>query len=74
MNQERSDYRMQRLVIHYLETWIANNNADLISSLREHITFLEESAEEASWSEWGHSEEIRRLGEDISGMQSFSFT
>jgi hypothetical protein len=57
-------------VIHDLEMRFANNNADLISSLQEHVTFLEESAEEASWSEWGHSEEIRRLGKDISRMRN----
>ncbi len=57
-------------MIHDLETRLANNNVILISSLQEHITFLEESAKEASWSEWGHSEEIRRLGEDISGMRN----
>ncbi len=57
-------------MIHDLETRLANNNADLISSLQERITFLEESAKEASWSEWGHSEEICRLGKDISGMRN----
>ena len=70
LDRERSNNCRQRFVIHNLETRLANNNANLISSLQEHITFLEESAEEASWSEWGHSEEIRGLGEDISEMRN----
>ena len=67
LDQERLDNHSQRNVIHDLEARLANNNADLISSLREHITL---SAEEASWSEWRHSEEIRQLGKDISGMRT----
>ncbi len=60
-------------MIHELEAWLANNNADKISELQEYITFLEESAEEASWTEVRHGEEIRRLEgivdcKNISGM------
>jgi hypothetical protein len=69
-DQLLSDYWSKHDEINDLEAWLANNNADLISELREHITFLEEAAEEASWSEWRHSEEIRRLGKDISGMRN----
>ncbi len=50
LDQEWLDNRSQRFVTHDLETRLANNNANLISELREHITFLEE------WSEWRHSD------------------
>jgi hypothetical protein len=48
-------------VIDDLQARLANNNADLISELQEIITSLEEAAEEASWTDWRQSEEIRRL-------------
>jgi hypothetical protein len=70
LDWEWSDNRSQWDVIHNLEARLANNNADLISELQEYITFLEESAEERSWTEWRHSEEICQLGEDISGMRN----
>ncbi len=44
-----------------LQARLAYNNADLISELQENITSLEEAAEEASWSNWRQSEEIRQL-------------
>jgi hypothetical protein len=56
-----SDYLSQRDMIDDLQAWLANNNADLISELQESITSLEEAAEEASWTDWRQSEEIRRL-------------
>ena len=67
LDWERLDNRSQCNLIHDLEARLANNNVDLISSLQEHITL---SAKERSWSEWRHSEEIRRLGKDISGMRT----
>jgi len=56
-----SDYWSQRDVIDDLKARLANNNADLISELQKNITSLEEAAEEASWTDWRQSEEIRRL-------------
>ncbi len=56
-----SDYWSQRDVIYDLQVRLANNNADFISELQENITSLEEAAEEASWTDWRQSEEIRRL-------------
>jgi hypothetical protein len=63
-------------VIDDLQARLANNNADLISELQvqENITSLEEAAEEASWTDWRQSEEIRRLegivdSENISRME-----
>ena len=56
-----SDYCSQRNVIDDLQARLANNNADLISQLNENITSLEEAADEASWTDWRQSEEIRRL-------------
>ena len=69
-----SDYWSQRDVINDLQARLANNNADLISELQEMITSLEEAAEEASWTDWRQSEEIRRLegivdSENISRME-----
>ena len=69
-----SDYWSQRDVIDDLQARLANNNADLISELQENITSLEEAAEEASWTDWRQSEEIRRLegivdSENISRME-----
>jgi hypothetical protein len=69
-----TDYRSQRVVINDLQARLANNNADLISRLQEIITSLEEAAEEASWTDWRQSEEIRRLegivdSENISRME-----
>ena len=55
------DYWSQRDVINDLQARLANYNADLISELQEMITSLEEAAEEASWTDWRQSEEIRRL-------------
>jgi hypothetical protein len=68
------DYWSQRDVINDLQAWLAYNNADLISELQEMITSLEEAAEEASWTDWSQSEEIRRLegivdSENISRME-----
>jgi len=56
-----------------LKAQLANNNADLISYLRE-TTSLDEAAEVASWTDWRQSEEIRRLegivdSENISRME-----
>ncbi len=55
-----------------LEAWLANNNAELISELRDTITTLqdtitslEEDVEAASWNEWHKNEEIRRLEEMV---------
>ena len=62
-NQLYSDYSSQRDVIDDLKAQLANNNADLISELQENITSLEEAAEEASWTDWRQSEEIRRLSQ-----------
>ncbi len=56
-----SDYLSHRDGIDDLQARLANNNADLISELQEHITSLEEAAKEASWTDWKQSEEIRRL-------------
>jgi len=56
-----SDYWSQRNVIDDLQARLANNNAELISELQENITSLEEAAEEASWTDWRQSEDIRRL-------------
>jgi len=56
-----SDYLSQRDMIDDLQAWLANKNAELISELQENITSLEEAAEEASWTDWRQSEEIRRL-------------
>ena len=69
-----SDYWSQRDVINDLQARLANNNADLFSELQEMITSLEEAAEEASWTDWRQSEEIRRLegivdSENISRME-----
>ena len=71
-----SDYWSQCDVIDDLQARLANNNADLISELQvqENITSLEEAAEEASWTDWRQSEEIRRLegivdSENISRME-----
>ena len=69
-----SDYWSQRDVTNDLQARLANNNADLISELQENITSLEEAAEEASWTDWRQSEEIRRLegivdSENISRME-----
>jgi hypothetical protein len=55
------DYWSQHDAINNLEAQLANNNANLISEHRENITSLEEAAEEASWTEWSHRDEIRRL-------------
>ncbi len=68
-----SDYWSQRNVIKDLQARLANNNADLISELQEMITSLEEASEEASWTDWRQSIEIRRLegivdSENISRM------
>ena len=70
LDREWSDNQHQCNVIHDLEACLANNNTNLISELQEYITILEESAKEASWSEWRHSEQIRRLGEDNSLMRN----
>jgi hypothetical protein len=56
-----SDYWSQRDVIKDLQARLANNNANLISELQEMITSLEEASEEASWTDWRQSIEIRRL-------------
>ena len=70
-----SDYWSQRDVIDDLQAPLANNNANLTSELQENITSLEEAAEEASWSDWRQSEEIRQLegivldSENISRME-----
>jgi hypothetical protein len=50
-------------VIDDLKAQLANNNADLISEFQENITSLEEATEEASWTDWRQSEEIRRLSQ-----------
>ena len=55
------DYWSQRDVIDDLKARLANNNANLISELQEMITSLEEASEEASWTDWRQSIEIRRL-------------
>jgi hypothetical protein len=44
-----------------------------MSELQENITSLEEATNEASWTEWSHGDEIRRLEgivdrKNISGM------
>jgi hypothetical protein len=62
-NQLYSDYSSQRDVIDDLKAQLANNNADLISEFQENITSLEEATEEASWTDWRQSEEIRRLSQ-----------
>jgi hypothetical protein len=70
-----SDYWSQRDVIDDLQAPLAKNNANLTSELQENITSLEEAAEEASWTDWRQSEEIRRLegivvdSENISRME-----
>ena len=61
LDWERLDNQRQRNVIHDLKARLTNNNADLISELQEYITLLEESTEEASWTEWSHRDEIHRL-------------
>jgi hypothetical protein len=38
-----------------------SRNANLMSELQENITSLEEATNEASWTEWSHGDEIRRL-------------
>ena len=48
-------------MIHDLKARLANNNVDFNSELQEYITFLEEAAEEASWTIWRQSEEFRQL-------------
>ena len=50
-----------------------SRNANLMSELQENITSLEEATNEASWTEWSHGDEIRRLEgivdrKNISGM------
>ena len=51
MDREQSDNQHQRDVIQDLEARLANSNANLMCELQEYITFLEESADEVSWSE-----------------------
>jgi hypothetical protein len=67
-----SDYWSQLDVIDDLQARLANNNADLISELQENISSLEEAADEAFWTDWRQSEEIRRL-EGIVDSENISF-
>ena len=46
-----SDIQRQRDRIKDLEAWLANNQAELISELRDTITTLEEAVDAASWTE-----------------------
>jgi predicted nucleic acid-binding Zn-ribbon protein len=61
-------------VIHDLKARLANNNVDFNSELQEYITFLEEAAEEASWTESSQRDENRLLevivdSKNISSME-----
>ena len=74
LDREWLDNQHQRNVIHNLIARLANINAYLISELREYITFLEEAAEDASWTESSQRDEIRLLegivdSKNISSME-----
>jgi predicted RNase H-like nuclease (RuvC/YqgF family) len=60
-----SDIQRQRDRIKDLEAWLANNQAELISELRDTITTLEEAVDVASWTESRQNQEIRRLEEMV---------
>ena len=60
-----SDIQRQRDRIKDLEAWLANNQSELISELRDTITTLEEAVDVASWTESRQNQEIRRLEEMV---------
>ena len=60
-----SDIRRQRNRIKDLEAWLANNQAELISELRDTVTTMEEAVNAASWTELRHNQKIRCLEEMV---------
>ena len=64
--QEWTETQRLHNVIDYISAG-QNNNAELISTLRENITELEEAAEAAFWTESSLRGEIRRLEEQVDG-------
>ncbi len=60
-----ADIERQRNRIEDLEARLANNQAELISELRDTITTLEEDVEVASWNEGRYIEDIHRLEEMV---------
>jgi hypothetical protein len=59
------DIRRQCNRIEDLEAWLANNQAELISELRDTITTMEDAVDAASWTELRQNQEIRRLEEMV---------
>jgi hypothetical protein len=58
LDRERLENQRERNVI---EHCLANNDVDLISQLKDYNDSLEESVQDASWTEVGLCDEIRQL-------------